>query len=370
LAVALFNRATLRLRSGDTEGAVADATRAIEIRNHSTSRLLAYGSSNQRVATARQLAAERGLIVSFREFQPRHRAELDTLIAQSVLSSKGRVFDASAKGWAVARQAAGGVRSQLTEEWQTTSRDLAVLGLSYDPVLSPEERSRRIDGLLQHLAAIERELTGAAVLEETTSNEVSESLSVWQAALPAGAVLLDFVRFPSLNPNTFEPAGTRYGVVVLKPQGMPRFVDLGPADAMEISTVLAHRALRREDSRANELLAEVARQAIGPVTGDILSSSHLVIVPDGELNLIPFGALPIDGRRYLIESHRITYLSSTRDLGGAGHAGQIPRDFSFGRMSRPRLETAPRRRCLRQRSIGRGFGAGAVIPATRAGAQQ
>ncbi len=52
---------------------------------------------------------------------------------------------------------------------------------------------------------------------------------------------------------------------------------------------------------------------IAPLKSSLGDATHLLISPDGPLNLIPFEALR-DGRRYLVEDHLISYVTSGRDL--------------------------------------------------------
>src|SRR5687768_10229027 len=51
-----------------------------------------------------------------------------------------------------------------------------------------------------------------------------------------------------------------------------------------------------------------------PLRGLVGDSTHLLISPDGALNLIPFEALLDDRGRYLVQRYRCTYLTSGRDL--------------------------------------------------------
>jgi CHAT domain-containing protein len=51
-----------------------------------------------------------------------------------------------------------------------------------------------------------------------------------------------------------------------------------------------------------------------PVRKLVGDSSHLLISPDGPLNLIPFSALVDEQGRYLVETNTLTYLTSGRDL--------------------------------------------------------
>ncbi|MBC7930417.1 MAG: CHAT domain-containing protein, partial [Rubrivivax sp.] len=69
---------------------------------------------------------------------------------------------------------------------------------------------------------------------------------------------------------------------------------------------------RRKDVR--ELARAAYKKLMWPVRALAGDAKHLLISPDGELNLIPFEALIDDEDRYLIESYAFTYLTSGRDL--------------------------------------------------------
>ncbi|PYT02622.1 MAG: hypothetical protein DMF65_06035, partial [Acidobacteria bacterium] len=62
------------------------------------------------------------------------------------------------------------------------------------------------------------------------------------------------------------------------------------------------------------LARAVDLKVMQPVRTLLGSAKHLLISPDGPLNLIPFAALVDEQGRYLIEAHSITYLTSGRDL--------------------------------------------------------
>ena len=52
-------------------------------------------------------------------------------------------------------------------------------------------------------------------------------------------------------------------------------------------------------------------QPVRALAGD---AGHLLISPEGDLNLIPFEALKDQQDRYLIEKYSISYLTTGRDL--------------------------------------------------------
>jgi CHAT domain-containing protein len=90
---------------------------------------------------------------------------------------------------------------------------------------------------------------------------------------------------------------------------------LGEVGAIN-AAVEAFRNTLRDPSRTE--VKRVARaldeKVMRPVRALLRQSTHLLISPDGQLNLIPIAALLDEHERYLIERYSITYLTSGRDL--------------------------------------------------------
>ncbi|HWQ33986.1 MAG TPA: CHAT domain-containing protein [Blastocatellia bacterium] len=90
---------------------------------------------------------------------------------------------------------------------------------------------------------------------------------------------------------------------------------LSEAQAIDDAVDALRRALRdplrsgveRLARSLDEKLMRSVRALLGP-------ARHLLISPDGSLNLIPFAALVDEQNRFLIERYAITYLTSGRDL--------------------------------------------------------
>ena len=98
-------------------------------------------------------------------------------------------------------------------------------------------------------------------------------------------------------------------------QGEVQWKDLGEAQAIEESVLALRQALRdpaRSDTR--DLARVVDEKVMRPIRSLFGEATHLLISPDGELNLIPFEALIDEQGRYLINHYAFTYLTSGRDL--------------------------------------------------------
>ena len=61
-------------------------------------------------------------------------------------------------------------------------------------------------------------------------------------------------------------------------------------------------------------LYEVIFKKIEELVPEIQDCKHILISPDGQLNLLPFEALPIDDKKQLIDKYQISYLSVGRDI--------------------------------------------------------
>ncbi len=115
----------------------------------------------------------------------------------------------------------------------------------------------------------------------------------------------------------------RYGAFVVRVGGLER-VDLGPAPAIDSLVSRFRSALG--DPRTSAAVREIGRaldeRVMRPVRAHAGAARHLLVVPDGSLQLIPFGALVDEQGTYLAERYTTTYLTSGREL--LRRAGRSP----------------------------------------------
>jgi CHAT domain-containing protein len=101
---------------------------------------------------------------------------------------------------------------------------------------------------------------------------------------------------------------------VLFPSGEIRTVDLGDAAAMDAQVFTFLDALRDPRSNIQPIARALDAQLMQPIRALTDNATHLLLSPDGALNLIPFAALMDEENRYLSETLTLTYLTSGRDL--------------------------------------------------------
>ena len=172
------------------------------------------------------------------------------------------------------------------------------------------------------------------------------TLEAVQAAIPDGAALVEFALY---HPSTEKPqsrSAPRYSAYTLTARGAANWVDLGEAAAID-PAIEAWRAALRDPGRADtpHLARSLDAKVMQPVRRILGQTRHLLVSPDGPLNVLPFAALVDEQNRYLLEDYTITSLTSGRDLLRL----QVPRESR----SRPLIVAAPT------------FGAPALVAAGR-----
>ena len=97
--------------------------------------------------------------------------------------------------------------------------------------------------------------------------------------------------------------------------GTPRWVELGEAEVVD-RRIAAFRAALRSPTRTDvrERSRDLSRLILDPLEVDANGLARLIVSPDGELNVIPFGALLDAKGRYLVERYEVDDLASGRDL--------------------------------------------------------
>jgi CHAT domain-containing protein/tetratricopeptide (TPR) repeat protein len=117
------------------------------------------------------------------------------------------------------------------------------------------------------------------------------------ALLPTGGVLVEFQRYRSHDTNTAQYGPPRYLALLLRPDGTIRAIPLGDAAPIDaaVAAAVAASALREGQPEAPEKLAVVSRLVLAPLQRELAGVRELFVSPDGELNRLPFAALPVAG---------------------------------------------------------------------------
>ena len=140
-----------------------------------------------------------------------------------------------------------------------------------------------------------------------------------QAAVPEGSVLIEIVSYLPFNPQARSRSdrydAARYAAYLLSKDGQPKWADLGDAAAINNDVAALRKVLiSPRSTNAKQVGQALFGKVVRPILPLLGNTSRLFLSPDGDLNLVPFGALVDDQGRYLVENYSITYLTSGRDL--------------------------------------------------------
>ncbi|MFZ9464480.1 MAG: CHAT domain-containing protein, partial [Vulcanococcus sp.] len=138
------------------------------------------------------------------------------------------------------------------------------------------------------------------------------------AVLPAGSALIEFQRyepFDGRKPQDQRWGEARYLALVLKPNGAVTPIDLGLAQPIDILIQSALEASEQKQADALEIWAQVGHSVLDPLASATKDLSSLFISPDGELNRVPFAALPAPNSTQLLsEALQLRLLTTGREL--------------------------------------------------------
>lgn len=278
---------------------------------------LSAGSEREKLAYVDWIIhhTENTISMNARQFPNDKRAADDAVTA--VLQRKGRVLDAVSGSMSALRQHLKPEDQKLLDDWNAATAELAKRSLSGPGKTPLEEYTQRLHAIEKHRESLEDDISRRSQGYYETNRAVS--LAAVQAAIPSDAALLEFAVYKPFDPNaaidTDAYGEPHYVVYVLRNQEDARWKDLGPAKEIDAAIEGFRRALRDPDRQdAKQLSRIVSEKVLEPVralTGDV---KHLLISPDGELNLVPFEALLDDQGQYAVERYSISYLTTGRDL--------------------------------------------------------
>jgi CHAT domain-containing protein/Tfp pilus assembly protein PilF len=280
-------------------------------------RVLVAGNDRDRRALAEPLQNHVHAFVSL-HLQAAQKSDTATRQAlQATLRAKGRALDAVAQGLGSLRKTLGSEDQALLDELASARAEASQAALSGKGAKTPEEHESRVAALRARSEELETKLVARALSRRVDTEPVT--LGRVQAAVPDNAVLVEIVLYRSFDIKAKRskrglPPHYRYAAYTLRHTGAPGSVDLGEAEPIDSAVQHLREALADPSRDAETPSRDVHRRVLGPIERLIGESGHILLVPDGPLNLVPFGALIDEGGTYAAARHAFTYLTSGRDL--------------------------------------------------------
>ena len=260
----------------------------------------------------------------------------------SILKRKGIVLEAISKERElILKSGRPEVRDTYKKLYEVTSV-LSSLTLAGPGKMNMEEYRQRLDELRKEREELEKKL--ARMSSEFVSRKKTQlaDCKTVSEKLPSGSVLVEYV---NIHPYNFKAKGMEnrwgepeyYAFILPSSKDMPsgkaicpKLISLGKASDIDNAVSEYRKEIYRthilwqdgilDEGEAEKRLAEKGKKlydlVVAPIKDAVGDAKTLYIAPDGDLNLIPFGALQDETGKYLLENYRINYLSGGRDLVG------------------------------------------------------
>ncbi len=195
-----------------------------------------------------------------------------------------------------------------------------------------QQLAGQIAGLTSRLAAVSLSITQRQeLIEQKTQleHQLYRLLPVLQPrvvnvdqvakALPPDGVLVEFQKYQSFDgkqPQYQRWGSPQYVALILWPKGSIQAVQLGEAKPIEEAIANALSATSQSLDDAPARLAAVTRLVLDPLKPHLANSRQWFLSPDGELNRVPFAALPspLNPSQTLANDVELRLLTTGRDL--------------------------------------------------------
>lgn len=309
--------ARLYALKGDVAQAVIFQARANRINEKNIALNLAIGSEHQKLAYMTLMSEDLNQTIALHANMARENAVAREQAITAILQRKGRVLDVMAASLLALRRRFEPRDQILFDRLNDANARLADFVLGGPRRATPDEYRKQLATIQEQKDKLETEISRRSAGFYEGSQPVT--LAATQALIPDDAALIEFAVYRPLDVKAkggkTADGEPRYVVYVIRRRGEVRWAQLGTVKEIDYVVKDLRRALGNPRSRDVRKLALAADEKLmRPVRALVGGAKHLLISPDGELNLIPFEALVDEQGRYLIESYAFTYLTSGRDL--------------------------------------------------------
>jgi CHAT domain-containing protein/Tfp pilus assembly protein PilF len=311
----LYSLATLYWIQGAYARALPLLSGAAEIREAQLRTELARLSEPRKRDLMALLQGEsRGLVSLHADAMPTSAEALE-LALTTVLRRKGRILDSLAETQATLRtHLTPMLREQLDQLAQARSELSTRLYARVDP-RTAADRTSAITTLRARIETLEASLSTTSVEFRAQSEPVT--VAKIQAALPRDATLVEFVRYQRFDARQAKLSQEElYVAYLVSSHGPPQWVALGEAAPLDagIDAVLAAMHSQVSAETTKTALQRLDALVFAPIRVRLGNASHVILAPDGKLNLVPFEALIDPQGHYELEQRLVSYVTTGRDL--------------------------------------------------------
>ena len=318
VAGSLNNLAGIYWAQGDPTSALNLLIEGLEVQEKNLDYNLVVGSESQKQDYINTLSGAIDLAISLHLQQDAQNQKAAHSALTTILRRKGRILDTTTNSWQ-------GLRQNLTPEDQKPFDQLNDTRAQLAKLYHQGHGNQSVDDYETQLKELtkKRETQEKALLEKSPEFQRATqvaTLDAVQAQLPPDAVLIEFFQYQPFDPKATQNqrfGKPRYAVYTLDSDGRFQGIDLGLAEEIDpliadFTAAIRSRGIRI--SQVKDAARELEEAILAPIRAQIGNSNHLIISPDGPLNLIPFEALVDHNNQFLIENFRFTYLTSGRDV--------------------------------------------------------
>jgi CHAT domain-containing protein/Tfp pilus assembly protein PilF len=315
VATSLNNLASLYQAQGNLTEALASLRRSMDVQETNLDVIFSSGSEARKRAYMTTLQGTTDAAISLHLQAAKNSPEAAELALTTLLRRKGRVLDAVTEGFQRLRQHLTPPDQTLFSQLQATHSQLAALSYGGLGNRSPQQYREQVSTLQTQAEQLENQLAQHSAEFRTQTQPVT--LQAIQPLIPADTALVELVQYQPFNPKSGLSqrwGAPRYAAYVQQQQGTPQALDLGEAAAIDAKIEAVRQGLRSPNHPVQPAARQLDQLVMQPIRSLLGSKTHLLISPDGQLNLIPFAALVDEHNRYLLDTYTFTYLTSGRDL--------------------------------------------------------
>jgi CHAT domain-containing protein len=328
VADSLNHLAALYRAQGAYARAVPLEQRAAEVREAQLRAELSRLSPSRERSLMALLRGETERIVSLHaDSMPANPQALE-LALTTVLRRKGRALDASVDNQARLRAHLSAPLREKLDQLARARTELSTRLRSPADPRAPKDRDTAIATLRARIDELEAVLSAASAEFLVPSEPVT--LAKIRAALPRDAALVEFVRYHRFDARQASHGWQEehYVAYLVTAQGPPQWVALGKAAPIDaaVDAVLAAMPNDGSPEAARAALQRLDVLVFAPIRTRLANVSHVILAPDGKLNLVPFEALLDPQGHYELEQRLMSYVTTGRDLLrlAAPHAPRSP----------------------------------------------